>query len=79
WESGMDNSPRWDTAYANGIAGPVPPFHREDLEHVADATQRPTAREYARYLWLLEEMKTARSEDSVLAQAMSFAVEDVFV
>ncbi|OWY83450.1 amylo-alpha-1,6-glucosidase [Rhodococcus sp. BUPNP1] len=79
WESGMDNSPRWDTAYANVVAGPVPPFHREDLEHVADATQRPTDREYARYLWLLEEMKTARYEDSVLAKAMSFAVEDVFV
>ncbi|AEF42851.1 glucosylglycerate hydrolase [Hoyosella subflava] len=79
WESGMDNSPRWDTAYANVIAGAVPAYTREDLAHVTDAAQRPTNREYDRYLWLLEEMKTARYEDTELSATMSFAVEDVFV
>jgi hypothetical protein len=46
---------------------------------VTDLSQRPTDHEYDRYLWLLEEMKAVRYEDSQLATAMSFAVEDVFV
>ncbi len=35
--------------------------------------------EYDRYLWLVEEMKTARYDDDLLPKVMSFAVEDVFV
>ena len=30
WESGMDNSPRWDAAYANVVPGDVPEYQRED-------------------------------------------------
>ena len=30
WESGMDNSPRWDSAYANVIPVQVPEYQRED-------------------------------------------------
>ncbi|NLG54086.1 MAG: glycogen debranching protein [Rhodococcus sp.] len=79
WESGMDNSPRWDGAYANVLAGAVPPYSREDLVVVSDTSQRPTNGEYDRYLWLLEEMKQVRYDDTELGTAMSFAVEDVFV
>ena len=66
-------------ASSNVTAGNVPLFRREDLNHVADPAERPSDGEYARYLWLLEEMKAARYEDDVLAKTMSFAVEDVFV
>ncbi|MBV8966990.1 MAG: glycogen debranching protein, partial [Mycobacteriaceae bacterium] len=79
WESGMDNSPRWDTAYANVVAGAVPEYQRKDNAVVIDPSQRPTDGEYDRYLWLLEEMKTARYDDELLPKVMSFAVEDVFV
>ncbi|RVW02378.1 glucosylglycerate hydrolase [Rhodococcus spongiicola] len=79
WESGMDNSPRWDAAYANVIPGPVPPYRREDVAVVTDAAQRPTDGEYDRYLWLLEEMASVNYDDEALADKMSFAVEDVFV
>ena len=75
----MDNSPRWDSAYANVIPGDVPEYQREDNNIVTDASQRPTDVEYDRYLWLLEEMKAARYDDDVLPEVMSFAVEDVFV
>jgi hypothetical protein len=75
----MDNSPRWDVAYANVIPGPVPPYRREDVTVVTDISQRPTNGEYDRYLWLLEEMKSVRYDDDALADKMSFAVEDVFV
>ena len=79
WESGMDNSPRWDSAYANVIPGNVPEYQREDNAIVTDASQRPSDVEYDRYLWLLEEMKSARYDDELLPKVMSFAVEDVFV
>ena len=79
WESGMDNSPRWDAAYANVIPGTVPEYQREDNAIVTDASQRPSDTEYDRYLWLVEEMKSARYDDELLPKVMSFAVEDVFV
>ena len=79
WESGMDNSPRWDSAYANVIPGVVPEYQREDNTIVTDATQRPSDVEYDRYMWLVEEMKSVNYDDELLPKVMSFAVEDVFV
>jgi glucosylglycerate hydrolase len=75
----MDNSPRWDSAYANVVPGNVPEYQREDNTIITDASQRPSDLEYDRYLWLLEEMKSARYDDELLPKVMSFAVEDVFV
>lgn len=79
WESGMDNSPRWDSAYANVIAGAVPEYQRADKNIITDPSQRPSDGEYDRYLWLLEEMKSVGYDDTRLPTVMSFAVEDVFV
>ncbi|HEY5855221.1 MAG TPA: glycogen debranching protein [Aldersonia sp.] len=80
WESGMDNSPRWDRAYANVVPGTdLPAYQREDKHIVTDAAQRPSDLEYDRYLWLVEEMRRARYDDTELAATMSFVVEDVFV
>ena len=79
WESGMDNSPRWDSAYANVIAGTVPAYERADTGIVTDAGQRPTDAEYDRYLWLVEEMKSVGYDDELLPTVMSFAVQDAFV
>jgi hypothetical protein len=78
WESGMDNSPRWDSAYANVIAGSVPSYERADTHIISDPSQRPSDGEYERYLWLLEEMKSVGYDDARLPHAMSFAAEDVF-
>ena len=79
WESGMDNSPRWDSAYANVIARAVPAYERADNHIITDPGQRPSDGEYDRYLWLLEEMKSVGYDDARLPGVMSFAVEDVFV
>lgn len=54
----MDNSPRWDEAYANVIPGVMPAYRREDNAIVTDATQRPSDVEYDRCMWLVEEMKS---------------------
>jgi hypothetical protein len=78
WESGMDNSPRWDSAYANVIVGPMPDLQRSDTG-IVDAGQRPSDAEYDRYLWLVEEMKSVRYDDGRLPHTMSFQVQDAFV
>ena len=79
WESGMDNSPRWDAAYKAVVAGGMPSYVRKDDAVITDPSQRPSNSEYDRYIWLVEEMKQSGYDDVLLAERMSFAVEDVFV
>jgi len=78
WESGFDNSPRWDAPYAAVVPGPMPPFTRRDTRHVADAGQRPTDAEYARYLWLVEQMRRADYDTAAITATVDFRVRDVF-
>jgi len=77
WESGTDNSPRWDAAMAAVAVGDVPPYVRADLRHVADPSQRPTMEEYDRYLWLVELLKRAHYDDAAITRAHPFLVKDV--
>lgn len=78
WESGMDNSPRWDAALAAVEVGDLPGYERQDLEHVDDPSERPTDVEYARYLWLVEHIKEARCDEHELYATHPFRVKDVF-
>jgi glycogen debranching enzyme len=78
WESGMDNSPRWDAVMDRIVVGDLPPYERADLKHVADPSQRPTAAEYDRYLWLVEWLKRAHYDDAVVQRDYPFLVKDVF-
>jgi hypothetical protein len=77
WESGTDNSPRWDEPLANVTVGDVPPFTRRDLAHVADPSHRPTDPEYDRFLWLVELLKRAGYDDAVVHREHPFLVKDV--
>ncbi|MGH3154745.1 MAG: glucosylglycerate hydrolase [Streptosporangiaceae bacterium] len=78
WESGMDNSPRWDLPYGGVRPGPdLPPYTRRDSAHVASAAERPTDAEYDRYLWLIEEAKRAGYDPARLRETGSFQVGDV--
>jgi glucosylglycerate hydrolase len=78
WESGTDNSPRWDAPYADVEVGPeLPLYQRKDKAHVSDAAQRPTDCEYDRYLWLVEEAKRASFDAGLLRHTGSFQVGDV--
>ena len=53
WESGMDNSPAWDTPMAalQPRAEEIPDYERVDTA-VVDAADRPTSWEYDRYAYL---------------------------
>jgi hypothetical protein len=77
WESGTDNSPRWDLPLENVVVGELPPYTRYDLQHVSDPSERPTNAEYDRYLWLLEYLKRARYDESDIYDAHPFLVKDV--
>jgi hypothetical protein len=78
WESGMDNSPRWDGPYSRIVVGRMPPYTRVDRQFVSEDDQRPTDQDYDRYVWLVEEMRLAAYDDARVAATVSFAVEDVF-
>lgn len=80
WESGMDNSPRWDAALAriNVPRYELPPYTRRDLDHVADPSQRPTDADYDRYLWIVEVLKRGRYRVETIYDQLPFRVKDVF-
>jgi glucosylglycerate hydrolase len=77
WESGTDNSPRWDAALQNIEVGEMPAYERQDLNHVEDPAERPTDEEYARYLWLVELIKRARCDEAEIYASHPFLVKDV--
>jgi hypothetical protein len=77
WESGTDNSPRWDSALEAIEVGELPPYTRYDLQHVSDPSHRPTDEEYGQYLWLLELLKQARYDESAIYDTHPFLVKDV--
>jgi glucosylglycerate hydrolase len=81
WESGMDNSPRWDRAMARIEVphGELPPFTRRDLAHVADPSQRPTDADYERYMWIVEVLKRGQYRVDRIADHLPFRVKDVFI
>lgn len=79
WESGMDNSPRFDGPYSRVKPGEMEPFVRTDTQKVKDHSQRPSDEEYSRYLWLVQQMADVRFDDERLPRVMAFQVKDVFM
>src|SRR5829696_1483392 len=77
WESGTDNSPRWDKALEPVEVGELPPYERYDLRFVDEASERPTKEEYDRYLWLVELLRKASYEEAVIQRSHPFLVKDV--
>ncbi len=73
WESGMDNSPYWDAPLENVAGSFGQDIPRPDLEH-ADATERPSNREYDKYLYIAATYRDADCDDS--DKACPFRVED---
>ena len=79
WESGMDNSPRWDDAYAAITVDRPVELRRTDTTLVKDTSQRPTDREYRRYLHLVAQMRSVRYRDADILPIIDFRVGDVFM
>jgi hypothetical protein len=79
WESGTDNSPRWDAPFARLEVGEVAPYVRHDLKHVTDPSERPTEAEYDRYLWLVELLKNGHYDDAAAHRDHPFLIKDVLM
>lgn len=77
WESGTDNSPRWDKPYAQVSGAELGDRVRRDLGHVSDPHQRPTDHDYSRYIRVLEEARCCRYDVRRLRAMGSFIVGDV--
>lgn len=78
WESGMDNSPAWDTPMAGIPVADLPPYTRLDTGHV-HADQRPTKLDYDRYLTLVKIMRENRYDPAILYREVPFRVADVSI
>jgi hypothetical protein len=62
WESGTDNSPLWDLAMKRVPSECRTPLERPDLQH-ADAGERPSQKEYAKYFWMAERYRDHECDD----------------
>lgn len=79
WESGMDNSPRWDEPYARVVPGAdLPPYARLDLLAVDDPAERPSDDDYRRYLWLIEQLRRVNYQPDHAVNTSDFLVGDTF-
>ncbi len=76
WETGMDNSPAWDTALARVPTDTVTPIQRRDTAHV-DATMRPRGEEYQRFIHLVDVFRDAGWDPARMLAASPFRVADV--
>lgn len=85
WESGLDNSPRWDQpleavdAAIDAAHGTPDVGDRPDLRHVTDAAERPTDQDYRRYRFLLERLVAVDHDQAMAMQSQPFRVADVFI
>jgi hypothetical protein len=77
WESGWDNSPRWDFLRGAGLR-PRTPFDRQDRAHVP-AAQRPTDGEYDTYLALAELLGESEYSLARYREVSPFLVHDVLL
>ncbi len=76
WESGMDNSPAWDTALACVPTTTDTTIVRRDTGLV-DPTMRPRAEDYQRFIHLVDAYRAAGWDGARMYQVAPFRVADV--
>jgi len=76
WESGMDNSPAWDAAFARVTAEPSTPITRRDLGHVG-VDMRPREEDYRRYIGLVDLYRGLDWDPERIWAAAPFKMVDV--
>jgi glycogen debranching enzyme len=76
WESGMDNSPAWDTALARVPTVTETTIVRRDTGHV-DPAMRPRAEDYQRFIHLVDTYRNVGWDAARMYAAAPFRVGDV--
>lgn len=79
WESGLDNSPRWDQPLeAVDPGAPAGELPRPDLTYVTDPDERPTDDEYRRYRHLVDCLIAVDHDQERALDHHPFRVADVW-
>jgi hypothetical protein len=78
WETGMDNSPAWDTAFARVPTHTTTVVKRRDTSHV-DAGHRPHDIDYQRFIHLVDCYRDVGWDPVRMWQAAPFKVADVSI
>ena len=76
WESGLDNSPRWDEPLQQIKLEWIPHFRRVDTNKVS-SEQRPTDEEYIKYTYLVELFRKEKYNQEKIWQKKAFAVQPI--
>jgi glycogen debranching enzyme len=76
WETGMDNSPAWDSAMARVPTTTKTTIRRRDTSHVEPA-MRPRAEDYQRYIHLVDTFRDAGWQPARMLEASPFRVADI--
>lgn len=79
WESGLDNSPRWDRPLSVVEPDDQAELPRPDLSCVRDPSERPTSAEYQRYHHLVDLLVAADYDQEKILAEHPFRVADVLV
>ncbi|MDR7485333.1 MAG: trehalase family glycosidase [Armatimonadota bacterium] len=74
WESGLDNSPRWDFATRAGWH-PTRPYRRVDTT-IVERAHRPTQADYDMYMYLVEQIAASGYDMAVYLPRAPFLVYD---
>jgi hypothetical protein len=79
WESGLDNSPTWDSPLEKMRIDPkaLPPYERKDLGHGIPSEQRPSDDHYDRYVYLVDLFRRHRYDEASIYRESPFLVQDV--
>jgi glucosylglycerate hydrolase len=80
WESGLDDSPRWDEPLSRIEIKErdLPKFKRLDIIAVGGAAEtRTTDWEYNRFIYLIELMKKYNYDQKKIYQSFPFKIKDV--
>lgn len=76
WESGLDNSVRWDDALQRIKLDRVPQYKRIDTRRVSP-DERPTKEAYDRYVYLVQLMKEERYNEERVYERIPFKIKDI--
>ncbi len=79
WESGRDNAPAWDAPLSamDLERAQLPAYQRRDLDKGVDRHQRPTDRDYDRYVYLVDLFRRHAYDEAAIYQECPFLVQDV--
>ncbi len=78
WESGIDNAPAWDAPLRHipVDSETLPAYQRKDVGQDVPASQRPTNRDYDRYVYLVALFRRLKYHEGNLYRECPFLIQD---